>query len=262
MPFNLVLGALNWPSSSLAVGANTDGLAFTSGQTVHLGNDAVWYGDYVSLASTLATDTTTQFQVFLSDASGQTWNTRDWAALIGTSVQATGFVSTFRIWSPQGAVNIDLDTVTFAAAPGAALGALYCTAAPNSSGSTGLLSAFGSDTPADNDLTLVASQLPNQSVGYFLVSATQGFVANAGGSMGNLCLSGEVGRFSAPGQIKATDFGGEIALPIDLGHLPTPVGAVAVQAGQTWNFQLWHRDNDPAGPTTSNFTRALSVTFQ
>ena len=38
-------------------------------------------------------------------------------------------------------------------------------------------------------------------------------------------------------------------------------GAVAVVAGETWNFQGWHRDA-VGGSATSNFTQGVSVTFQ
>jgi hypothetical protein len=31
-------------------------------------------------------------------------------------------------------------------------------------------------------------------------------------------------------------------------------------AGETWNFELWYRDNNP-GPT-SNFSDGLTITFQ
>ena len=34
---------------------------------------------------------------------------------------------------------------------------------------------------------------------------------------------------------------------------------VAIQPGETWNFQLWYRDNNPQ--TTSNFTDAISIFF-
>ena len=48
---------------------------------------------------------------------------------------------------------------------------------------------------ANNDLEVVATALPLFSNGYFVVSATQGFAANPGGSQGNLCLGGTLGRY-------------------------------------------------------------------
>ena len=48
-------------------------------------------------------------------------------------------------------------------------------------------------------------------------------------------------------------------IPVDLNNLPRPNGTVAVQAGETWNFQCWYRDKNPG--TTSNFTDGVSVLF-
>lgn len=42
--------------------------------------------------------------------------------------------------------------------------------------------------------------------------------------------------------------------------MPRTMGFVAVQPGDIWYFQAWHRDANP-GPT-SHFTDAVSVTFQ
>ncbi len=261
LPFGEALGVLNWPSSSLTIGAAADGLGFSLGQLVNLHDDAVQYGDIVSASTVLASDESIRFQMLLFDPTGQTWSTSDWASLIGTSVQAAGLNQLFMMWSAQGSVIFDLAAVQFEAAPGGVVGMPYCSAVANSTGQVGVVSSYGLDTPASNDLTLRASQLPTQSFGYFLVSANQGFVAQAGGSDGNLCLSGAIGRFVGPGQAIVTDFGGEIVLPVDLAHLPSPTGPLSVQAGQTWNFQLWYRDTSPAGPT-SNFTRGLALSFQ
>ena len=67
----------------------------------------------------------------------------------------------------------------------------------NSTGAPGTLSAEGSFAVADDDLTIHADQLPPGQATLFLVSRTQGFIANPGGSFGNLCLGGQVGRFNA-----------------------------------------------------------------
>ena len=73
------------------------------------------------------------------------------------------------------------------------IGTNYCgPAVPNSSGQSATVTGQGSATVADNNLTLVASALPVNKFGYFLVSGTQGFIANPGGSQGNLCLGGKI----------------------------------------------------------------------
>ena len=64
-----------------------------------------------------------------------------------------------------------------------------------------------------------------------------------------------------PGQIKNSGAGGVFQLALDLTQTPTPTGLVTVVAGDTWNFTAWHRDA-VGGSVTSNFTDAVSITFQ
>ena len=134
----------------------------------------------------------------------------------------------------------------------------YCgPAIPNSSGAGALIDAFGSDQVADNDVTLLATQLPVNQFGYFLTSTTQAFVPQPGGSQGNLCLGGQIGRYSQ--QLGNSGAAGELSLTLDL----TDMAGSAydqVQPGETFNFQTWFRDKNPQ--QTSNFTDAISITFQ
>ncbi|QDV08066.1 hypothetical protein Poly30_36020 [Planctomycetes bacterium Poly30] len=141
------------------------------------------------------------------------------------------------------------------------LGVNYCMANANSTGVAGALGAVGSTTVATNDVTLTASSLPTTAFGFFIVSRDQGFAMNPGGSSGNLCLSGSVGRYVGPGQIKNSGVTGMFSLTIDLSAIPSPTGPVATIAGDTWNFQTWFRDS-VGGSATSNFTQGLSITFQ
>ena len=139
------------------------------------------------------------------------------------------------------------------------IGTNYCTAAVNASGVAGRMSAFGSTAINANQLTLQASQLPSLVFGFFLVSKDQGFVMNPGGSAGNLCLSGAIGRYVGPGSIQNSGLGGEISLQLDLSSgFPQPNGFVLPLTGDTWNFQCWFRDTD-SGVATSNFTDGLLV---
>ena len=139
-------------------------------------------------------------------------------------------------------------------------GTNYCLAAVNSTGVAGDMSATGSLNVADNNVTLTASGLPNTSFGFFIVSANQGFVGMPGGSSGNLCLSGAIGRYVGPGQIQNTGTIGAFSLMIDLTTVPSPMGPVGTSVGDTWNFQAWFRDSNMSG-ATSNFTDGLEVTF-
>ncbi|MDA1266656.1 MAG: hypothetical protein O2816_16370 [Planctomycetota bacterium] len=133
----------------------------------------------------------------------------------------------------------------------------YCGPAEvNSRGIPAQLLASGSTSVVDDALTLKAVALPYNQFGMFLTSQSQGFAQNPGGSQGNLCLSGNIGRFN--GQIFNTMGMAEATLPVDLSSVPTPSGPVAIQPGETWNFQAWYRDL----PSTSNFTDAISITFE
>jgi len=156
-------------------------------------------------------------------------------------------------------VHLIIDLVFSSGPP--TLGTNYCTANNNSTGTTGLMTATGSAMVASNNVMLNASRLSLNSFGFFLTSRTQGFVANPGGSSGNLCVGGAIGRFVGPGQIKNSGTSGAINLAINVNAMPSPVGPVAAMAGETWNFQAWHRDTN-AGAPTSNFTNGLALLFQ
>ncbi|MEL6714120.1 MAG: VCBS repeat-containing protein, partial [Planctomycetota bacterium] len=78
----------------------------------------------------------------------------------------------------------------------------YCApAALNSDDRAGTINAVGSDRAADLDLTLTASGLPVDVNGFFLAARASGFVPNPGGSDGDLCLGGPIGRLNTLAQI-------------------------------------------------------------
>ncbi|MEZ6002853.1 MAG: hypothetical protein R3F17_16835 [Planctomycetota bacterium] len=143
---------------------------------------------------------------------------------------------------------------------GSGLGTVYCSGVPNSTGLPGSLSAQGSDVASDNNVQLIASQLPLNQFGIFLVGPTQGVIANPGGSQGNLCLVSSIGRYNQIPQIFFTGGTGSGSLTLDLTQTPTPSAPTAILAGQTWNFQAWYRDLNPT--STSNFTDGLAIDFQ
>jgi len=145
---------------------------------------------------------------------------------------------------------------------GGLLGTNYCgPAVSNSSGGPGEITAAGSLGAADNDVTLSVSSLPQNSFGFFLTSQTQGFVTSPGGSAGNLCLGGAIGRYVGPGQIQNSGTVGGFTLALDLTQTPQPTGFVSVQAGETWSYQCWFRDA-VGGVATSNFTDGLELVYQ
>jgi hypothetical protein len=168
-------------------------------------------------------------------------------------VEATELVLTF----DATAANCSFDDARLDVLHDGPLGSNSCVAAPNSTGLPARVSAHGDDRAAANALVLRASQLPQHAAGYFLTSRTTGFMANPGGSQGNLCLGGPIGRYA--GNVLNSGAAGGFELQVDLASVPLPTGGVAAQAGETWHFQAWHRDANPT--VTSNFTDATAVTL-
>ena len=160
------------------------------------------------------------------------------------------------MFTAAGCNTYDLN-VTGAGVSTGPIGSNYCIANANSTGSVASISGFGLTSVAGN-VTLTASNLPQNQFGILIVSASQGFVPNAGGtSNGNLCLGGAIGRYVGPGEILSSGGAGEF-FAIDLGLIPQGGGTTATVAGDTWNFQAWYRDGVGLG---SNFTDGIQISF-
>lgn len=147
---------------------------------------------------------------------------------------------------------VEYDDVTF--------GTNYCQATPNSTGVPSTTRSFGSNSVAANAFSLRTTSLPLNQFGFYVASRNQGLAPNPGGSAGILCLGGSISRLDEFPQILSSGQSGEVSLSLSLQGIPAPSGPVDVVAGETWNFQLWHRDvfNQFA---TSNFSDGLSVQF-
>ncbi|MEM6571829.1 MAG: hypothetical protein AAF957_25670 [Planctomycetota bacterium] len=128
---------------------------------------------------------------------------------------------------------------------------------PNSTVSSGRLTLEGSNSIELGAMTLAASSLPPGAFGYFLASRAPDRVTTIPGSVGVLCLGGPIGRFVGPGQIVQADTSGRLSITIDPATLPSPTGPVLPSFGETWYFQAWHRDAQPA--STSNFTDSVTI---
>lgn len=145
---------------------------------------------------------------------------------------------------------------------GATIGARVCSpAVVNSSGASASLFLVGTGVVGDL-LELEARQLPLNSFGFFLSSRVVGNVQQPGNSVGVLCLGGAIGRFVAPGQLRNSGSLGEFSLLVPTASLPQPAGAVAPLVGEDWTFTAWFRDVAAGGFSTSNFTDAVTLTFQ
>ena len=136
-----------------------------------------------------------------------------------------------------------------------------CTAVPNGIGERSVTFVVGSASAQANNNTLWTVNMPSFSFSFYFTGTSAAFVIAPGGSIGNLCVGGPIGRFVGPGQIMHSGSAGSVRLPIDLTQQPTPTGLVTVQSGQQWYYQAWFRDITPTGPA-SNFSEACSVTYQ
>jgi hypothetical protein len=140
------------------------------------------------------------------------------------------------------------------------IGTNYCISNANSTGQIGRIDAYGSPLISANDVTLTATRLPNNSFMHFITSTTSAQINNPGGSLGNLCITGSIGRYIGPGQIQNTGATGSASLVLNLSQIPHPsLGFISATPGPR-HFQAWHRDS-VSGAAVSNFTDATTVTF-
>ena len=139
------------------------------------------------------------------------------------------------------------------------IGEQGCVGAVNNSGRPATLCASGSLVAADNSVSFYVVDLPMNALGYFITSPNTNFVANPGGSLGNLCL-GASGRYSS--QVLNAGLGSVFFQP-DLTTIPVAGGGSTVLLpGDRQNWQFWHRDATSAGVSSSNFSSAIGITFQ
>ena len=128
-------------------------------------------------------------------------------------------------------------------------------AVPNSTGQSGRITATGTGLAGGAPMRLVATQLPPQQFGLFVVGDTSNSVMPPGSS-GVLCVGGSIGRFNE--SLSFSGVTGQLEYQVDTTALPVGPGT-AIQPGQTWYFQCWFRDG--ALGATSNFTDAVAITF-
>lgn len=134
-----------------------------------------------------------------------------------------------------------------------------CVGVPNSTGEAGTLRAEGSLVATDNDLTFEARCLPGGVNGLLVNSIVPGVnVMNAGGGVGTLCIASfEMGRHPV-----VNSGAGAVSFMVDTAAIPNQNSLIAAIAGDTIFWQFWYRDVDMAGAPTSNFTGAVSTTFE
>jgi len=209
------------------------------------------------------------------------WQDRYGAAYVFEHDGAS-WVEKYRLWSPDpmrhdgmgNAVALEGDTALVAASrywntggPGSEeghffylpMGSEVCPGQDNSTGQPGRLEATGFSEIDLGFLNLRATGLPPGQMVIFLAASQTGFVANPGGSQGNLCLAGALARFNRPGEIGVSGADGRFAIRVETTDIPTNPASVLLP-NATWTFQAWYRDQNPSA--TSNFTEAVEITFR
>jgi hypothetical protein len=165
------------------------------------------------------------------------------------------------LWIAPGSSGTDGDVggAFLAESTGFVLGSQYCRANVNASGKTAWIRVYGvNQFVVGGSKSVQCLDLPPNSFAYFMCAQGNAVTANPGGSAGNLCLSGSIGRYTP--QVMNSGPSGMISTSINPQSLPQPTGFVSAAAGETWNFQCWTRDSQ-GGVATSNFSNAIAVTF-
>jgi hypothetical protein len=196
------------------------------------------------------------FELAFADATGQTLPLSSILLGHGFDFLGGGGSASIELLDGQGTTFVTVDLATFRLLT-CGLGHPFCTSLPNSTGLVGKMVADGDPVAANNDIRLIAHDLPPHVFGYFLTSQTP-VASPIPVASGYLCIGGAQGRYAD--QIRNSGPGGEFEITPDLTQTPTPTGPTAVLPGDTWHYQAWHRDV-VNGQVTSNFTNGTAVTF-
>ena len=130
-------------------------------------------------------------------------------------------------------------------------------AARNSTGLAAELSVEGGGLTGGTLGATVTGLAPGSMPGFLFFGNALIPATPATGSIGSLCVGGEMGRFVD--QVQVANGAGEHHFLIELESLPLSIGPFAAPAGSTWTFQDWYRDVDMAGMPVSNFSDATAV---
>lgn len=127
---------------------------------------------------------------------------------------------------------------------------LVCDGLPNSTGRASTLELFGTTLVGNATLELRCRDLPQGSMGFFLMGLNSGALPVASGV---LCIAPTVHRNS----LAVLDSGPSGTVQLGFGTTALPVG-IPLQAGDSYVFQYWHRDVG----STANFSAARRVQFR
>jgi len=246
------LGAIVQPGHPLMAGVNTlsASLAFRATTTTLVqGSIVAEWGDGSILAAVGTMPGRVDLGVFppSSDCSSTYWDAfTDGGILVANALELVA--------------REGLDTTTF------------CDPANNNSTGLPTVLTAANSMAATSGVHLDASQGPANQFGYFLLgtaAADPGLILGGG----EFCLAvggsnqfvrynvpggiwNSVGQFDGSGQFQNSVGTSSIGTGFDLpGNVP--VLNTTIQAGDTYHFQLWHRE----GGGSSNFSNGMSITF-
>jgi outer membrane protein assembly factor BamB len=138
---------------------------------------------------------------------------------------------------------------------------VHCTGgAPNATGVQATLTLEGSPFAGGELTAVVAGLEPLGMFGVVLVGDAVSAPTPLPGSVGDLCVGGTVGRLVGPPLLP--DASGVQRHMFSTAPLVTTAGATLVQPGDTFTFQLWHRDTAPGGAAVGNTSTAMALTFR
>ena len=137
------------------------------------------------------------------------------------------------------------------------LGLQYCESNPNSTGERGWISGRGAPEVVSQK-RILAESLPPGVFGFMVVGSSPGSSTPAG-SDGKICIGGTIGRYT--NMIQQATAAGTMEFSFFPFNIPQGGSTVAAAAGDTFYFQVWHRDVNGGG-ATSNLTNALLVSFE
>ena len=133
-------------------------------------------------------------------------------------------------------------------------GQVSCFGPTNSTGQAGGLRVTGDWNFTSGNLMARANSLPTGQAALLLASRQSGLTSFPSGSLGDLCLGGNIGRLG----VAVADQQGRALLPFD--PLAMPVNpTTSIAPGDTWYFQVWYRDQHMG--SSSNFTHSVVVDF-
>jgi len=139
----------------------------------------------------------------------------------------------------------------------------YCTVTDGSTLNTATLDPSGCDLGGSIHMMMMGA--PMNQFTYLLIGSGNSIIdGSLFGASGNLCLAGgTIGRYTK--DAGKTDMMGMFVTDISTTATGGPnfgipnSGGATILAGQTWNFQYWHRN---MGGMPSGFSEAVSINFK